>query len=158
MSSKKMFSKQSTFSSNHLSNSIIKFYFYNLFSIRNLGCHYTKVNLLFRWNVHPFAKLSGSRMALLQTRTMSVTPSPTEKGLPTMPRTISSPSIPLYISILTNGLEENLIGLLTMLTIPVRADHGRCLHSKLTELPALHTLGLNVSRILTMYIQQIQII
>ena len=84
---------------------------------------------------------------------MSVTPSPTEKGLPTMPRTISSPSIPLYISILTNGLEENLIGLLTMLTIPVRADHGRCLHSKLTELPALHTLGLNVSRILTMYIQ-----
>ena len=67
-----------------------------------------------------------------------------EIGHPTMPKTILSQSILLFVSILTNGLVENLIGLLTMLTIPVKADHGRCLHSKLTGLPVLHILGLNV--------------
>ena len=100
----------------------------------------------FRLSVHPYAKLSGSRMVWPWTRTTNATQSLLESGHPTMPRTISNLSIPLYISILTNGLVENLIGLLTMLTIRVRAGHGKCLHSKLTELQALHTSGSNVSK------------
>ena len=78
-------------------------------------------------------------------KTTNVIPFLLERGHPTMPKTILSQSILLFVSILTNGLVENLIGLLTMLTIPVKADHGRCLHSKLTGLPVLHILGLNVS-------------